>query len=148
MKTASSFLAKVLKNVLFAFMLKDNMNINVNSNFANSHYHGTSRSKVKLRTIKNEGIPIPKVDISKKNKRTRLWGPVWAQKVVVTSVRYSFFLIFQIFEILSSHLKMGQLVWRVYLIHFKDMKKTLKQLHPNRHNTMFLWHGAFCILLE
>lgn len=91
MKTASSFLAKVLKNVLFAFMLKDNMNINVNSNFANSHYHGTSRSKVKLRKIKNEGIPIPKVDISKKNKRTRLWGPVWAQKVVVTSVRYSFF---------------------------------------------------------
>ena len=60
------FSPNILKKGSYTVMLEFNIDINSKSNFVQPYYHGTSRSAVQFRTIENEHISFPKVDISKK----------------------------------------------------------------------------------
>ena len=45
-------------------LLKDNIDVNAKSNFASSHYHGTSIYIIQFVTEDNTGLDFPEVDVS------------------------------------------------------------------------------------
>ena len=143
-KKEKFFLPKILKKWLFTVIFNDNIDINAKANFTHfanfrSILHSPIQDKRKLRNSISRGRS------SKEEQEDMVVNINVGTEICGQQCPTQFFLIF---EIISSHLEMKKNCWRKYLILFKTIRKTLKQLHRNGQNNMLLWYEASCILLE